>query len=144
MFTFKRKKKEVDTETEPLLLNYYNDGTLFIPKKIEAVIISSIKQSKLNEIALLDYSINNISTKLVIMKKMLSDNENNLEKSRKQFVEQIKREVNPDLLCQICFDSRINVILTPCGHTFCTNCLGNATACFNCRANIEHPFKLFI
>ena len=79
MFTFKRKKKEVDTATEPLLLNYYNDGTLFIPKNIEKVIISSIKQSKLNEIELLDYSIKNISTKLVIMKKMLSDNENNLE-----------------------------------------------------------------
>jgi|TARA_B110000285_G_C14751404_1_gene435353 hypothetical protein len=144
MFTFKRKKKEVDTATEPLLLNYYNDGSLFIPKKIENVLISSIKQSKINEIKLLDYSINNISTKLVIMKKMLSDNENNLENSRKQFVEQIKREVNPDLLCQICFDSRINVIITPCGHTFCNNCLGNTTICFNCRANIEHTFKLYI
>ena len=144
MFTFKRKKKEVDTTTEPLLLNYYNDWTLFIPKKKEKVIISSIKQSKLNEIGLLDYSIKNISTKLVIMKKMLSDNESNLENSRKEFVEQIKREVNPDLLCQICFDSRINIILTPCGHTFCTECLGNSTTCFNCRSTIEEAFKLFI
>ena len=144
MFTFKRKKKEVDTTTEPLLLNYYNDGTLFINKKKEKVIISSIKQSKLNEIGLLDYSIKNISTKLVIMKKMLSDNESNLENSRKEFVEQIKREVNPDLLCQICFDSRINIILTPCGHTFCTECLGNSTTCFNCRTTIEKAFKLFI
>ena len=144
MFTLKRKKKVVDTAIEPLLLTYYKDGTLFIPKKIEKVIISSIKQSKLNEIELLDYSIKNISTKLVIMKKMLSDNENNLENSRKQLLEQIKREVNPDLLCQICFDSRINVILTPCGHSFCTNCLGNSTTCFNCRSTIEKTFKLFI
>ena len=143
MFTFKRKKK-VDTTKEPLLLNYYNDGTLIIPKKKEKEIISSIKQSKLNEIGLLDYSIKNISTKLVIMKKMLSDNENNLENSRKEFVEQIKREINPDLLCQICFDNRINVILTPCGHTFCTECVGNSTTCFNCRSTIDKSFKLFI
>tara|TARA_B110001469_G_C9635607_1_gene318668 strand:+ start:73 stop:507 length:435 start_codon:yes stop_codon:yes gene_type:complete len=144
MFTFKRKKKEVDTTKEPLLLHYYNDGTLIIPKKKKKELISSIKQSKLNEIGLLDYSIKNISTKLVIMKKMLSDNENNLENSRKEFVEQIKREVNPDLLCQICFDNRINVILTPCGHTFCKECLGNSITCFNCRSTIDKPFKLFI
>ena len=41
----------------PLVLNYYNDGTLFIPSMNQKDVFNFLKQSKMKEIELLDYSI---------------------------------------------------------------------------------------
>ena len=64
---------------------------------------------------------------------------------RETYIEKIRREVNPDLLCSICFERRINTILIPCGHTFCKDCLQsyNTKTCFICRDDIETLQKIY-
>ena len=59
-FIFGSKKKISDNP--PLQLNYYNDGSLYIPSSKQGEILKSIKQSKIKEIELLNYSINNLQT----------------------------------------------------------------------------------
>ena len=140
-FLFNSKKRL--SNNLPLQLNYYNDGTLYIPSKKQKEILSSIKSTKLKEIELLDYSINNLQTQLLILKKIQSENINNIEKSKKELIESIKREVNPDLLCSICFDKRVDVVVTPCGHTFCSSCLGGSRECYSCRTKINQTHKIY-
>jgi hypothetical protein len=137
------RKKEMNKTKPPLNLEYYNDETLFIPKKYYNDILSSIKNSKLKEIALLDYSITNLKTQLLIVQKMMSEKTNDIENSKKEMIDMLKREINPDLLCQICFERRVNLVLTPCGHTFCDKCFGNNTHCFNCRGDVSSAHKIF-
>ena len=145
-YLFKRGKKELDLVKEPLTLSYYNDGTLYINKKDQKEIISSIKASKLKEIELLNYSINNLQTQLLIIQKMASEKTNNIENSKKEMIANLKKEINPDLLCSICFENRINLVLTPCGHTFCSKCfdITKQFECYNCRTKVNKGYNIFI
>ena len=124
-------------------MEYLKDETLYISKKNEKEIIKALKRKRLMEIELLDYSINNLSTQLILINKMVKDKVNSLDNRRKEYIEKIKKEINPDLLCQICFSNRIDIILTPCGHTFCSDCIGDSKECFNCRGSIEKSYKVF-
>lgn len=143
---FKRSKKEIDLVKSPLKLSYYSDGSLLINKKDQNEIISSIKASKLKEIELLNYSINNLQTQLLIIQKMVSDKTNDIENSKQEMIANLKKEINPDLLCSICFENRINLVLTPCGHTFCDSCfnLKKNKECFTCRTNVNHGYTIFM
>ena len=57
------------------------------------------------------------------------------------------RVTNPSTtlpLCPVCFDGPINMCLIPCGHTFCSECLGNSRfQCAVCRTNITNKQKIF-
>ena len=68
---------------------------------------------------------------------MKGEEEQQIESTKLQLIDSIKREINPDLLCQICYENRVNIVITPCGHTFCDKCLGNSLVCYSCRGNIE-------
>ena len=139
------KSKKVDLDQSPLMLNYYADGSLIIPKKMESLIKKSLKKRKLKEIELLNYSINNLSIQNTIIDKMISEKKEMLETTKQLFIENLNRNVNPDLLCGICFERRINLILTPCGHTFCDTCFDDQTdECFFCRNPVEARFKIYI
>jgi hypothetical protein len=48
-------------------------------------------------------------------------------------------------LCSICIEEGVSHALTPCGHTFCQNCIRKHTgnACFICRANVRDRVKLY-
>lgn len=138
-----KKQKEKDSNKPPLVLEYFKDGTVIIPKKNHNEIATSLKNSKMKEIELLDYSINNLKTQLLIVQKMMTDKMNNIEQSKREMINNLKREVNPDLLCQICFERRVDIVLTPCGHTFCEQCFGSNTNCFNCRGNVLKKHRIF-
>lgn len=140
---FKTKKKVIDTSKQSIELKFYDDGTLLIPKSAEKVIINSFKKSKLKEIELLNYSITNLMSQIAITKKMIDDNISNFENSKKDYIEKLKREINPDLLCSICFERRIDLVLTPCGHTFCSECFGSSVNCFQCRTLVVTKYKIF-
>tara|TARA_S200000501_G_C20811270_1_gene738492 strand:- start:449 stop:883 length:435 start_codon:yes stop_codon:yes gene_type:complete len=140
-FLFKTKKKISDKP--PLTINYYDDGTLYIPNNTQNEIVRSIKSSKLKEIELLNYSINNLQTQLLVLKKMKGDASNNIENSKRELIESIKKEINPDLLCSICFERRVDTVLTPCGHTFCLECLGNTNECYSCRGAIGGRHRIY-
>lgn len=47
-------------------------------------------------------------------------------------------------LCSICFDDSVSYTITPCGHTFCSNCvLRQGTSCALCRATIREKVKIY-
>ena len=140
---FKYRKK-LDNNKEPLQLHFYEDGRIFIPKDKEMLIISSIKRSRIKEIELLNYSIKNLASQISITKKMIDDNINNFEISKRDYITKLKKDINPDLLCPICFDNRLDTILTPCGHTFCKQCIGLSNDCYICRTNVKQSYSVFI
>jgi hypothetical protein len=48
-------------------------------------------------------------------------------------------------LCSICFNDPIQYVLTPCGHTFCVNCIKKQmTQCYVCRQTVRERVRLFI
>lgn len=140
-FIFNSKKRISDKT--PLLLNYYEDGTLYIPSSKQREILKSIKQSKIKEIELLNYSINNLQTQLLILKKLEGDTSKNIEETKRELIQSIKRDINPEILCSICFEKRVDTVLTPCGHTFCQECLGNTAECYSCRGRIELKHRIY-
>jgi hypothetical protein len=48
-------------------------------------------------------------------------------------------------LCSICVEEGVSHALTPCGHTFCQNCIRKHTSnvCFICRAGVRDRIKLY-
>lgn len=140
-FIFTSKKKI--SGKAPLLLNYYDDGSLYIPSFKQNEIIKSIRKSKIKEIELLNYSINNLQTQLLVLKKLERDTSKNIEETKGELIQSIKRDINPDLLCPICFEKRVDIVLTPCGHTFCQECLGNTLECYSCRGNINTKHRIY-
>lgn len=48
-------------------------------------------------------------------------------------------------LCSICVEEGVSHALTPCGHTFCQNCIRKHTsnACFICRTNVRDRIRLY-
>ena len=73
---------------------------------------------------------------------MKSETCNNIENTKKELIDSVKREINPDILCSICFDNRVDIVLTPCGHT-CENCLGKVYECYTCRGTINSKHKIY-
>lgn len=46
--------------------------------------------------------------------------------------------------CTICMGREVGVALTPCGHTFCEECVRNQmTACYICRVQIRDKLRLY-
>jgi hypothetical protein len=142
---FKRKSSANKTSNlkNPIILNYTDNGNLLISKSTQKTILKSIKSQKLKEIELLDYSISNLQSQIIILRKMIEDQGSILENEKQQLIKSIKQDINPDILCQICFENRVNLVLTPCGHTFCGKCLDNSSICFACRSPINDRFKIY-
>ena len=48
-------------------------------------------------------------------------------------------------LCSICVEEGVSHALTPCGHTFCQNCIRKHTSnsCFICRATVRDKIRLY-
>jgi hypothetical protein len=46
--------------------------------------------------------------------------------------------------CNICMAKEVTHALTPCGHTYCEDCLRNQnTSCYNCRTQIRDRIRLY-
>ena len=138
-----QKQKQKQKHKPSIELNYTNNGALIISKSNQKAILNSIKSQKLKEIELLNYSITNLQSQIIILRKMIEDQGSILENEKQQLIKSIKHDINPDLLCPICFENRVNLVVTPCGHTFCAECLDNSPSCFICRTIIQDKFKIF-
>lgn len=59
----------------------------------------------------------------------------------------IKPEDASKKMCPICFESEVNTVLVPCGHTYCRGCAENDRSrnakCPQCRSVINARVKLF-
>lgn len=69
------------------------------------------------------------------LKKMINDN---LDKD-------IDETLKKDMLCTICYTNKIEMCITPCGHTFCCKCTKNIkNKCFICNTHVTTTTKLYI
>lgn len=59
-------------------------------------------------------------------------------------VSQSRFERSPTPTCTICMTREVVLALTPCGHTFCEECVRNQlTSCYICRAQIRDKLRLY-
>lgn len=53
-------------------------------------------------------------------------------------------ERHPAPTCTICMTREVTTALTPCGHTFCDDCVRNQlTSCYMCRVQIRDKLRLY-
>jgi hypothetical protein len=46
--------------------------------------------------------------------------------------------------CSICLDNTISHCCTPCGHTYCYNCINESNNCYICRSFISNKIKIYL
>ena len=48
--------------------------------------------------------------------------------------------------CVVCFTRDVDMVLVPCGHTFCSSCArrGLRTRCHTCRADVSSSMRIYI
>jgi hypothetical protein len=62
----------------------------------------------------------------------------------KEDVETIQA-ISNELLCSVCLTNKINVCITPCGHTFCDKCTAHMkSSCYMCKGNVANKVKLYL
>jgi len=61
--------------------------------------------------------------------------------------ELVKPEDAQKKICPVCFDNEVNMVLVPCGHTYCRGCAemdrSRNAKCHQCRAVINSRIKLY-
>jgi hypothetical protein len=62
----------------------------------------------------------------------------------KEDVESIQK-ISNELLCSVCLTNKINVCITPCGHTFCDKCTAHMkSSCYMCKGAVSNKVKLYL
>ena len=95
-----------------------------------------LKNEQLKKLEHIDYAIQTIKTNYSIerknIEKLYEIKENihkYLENEREQYLEKLKKDTNPELQCQICYENRLDIVLNPYGHMFCHKCFKDSSNC---------------
>jgi hypothetical protein len=57
-----------------------------------------------------------------------------------RFIQSVENEP----MCGICFKDSVSYTISPCGHTYCQNCLRRqSSTCFICRGNIRDKIRIY-
>lgn len=145
--------KKDKTQEELKLLEFLENKFSKIDSKTEKLIYGVMKNKHITELNNINFAKENIQNTYIIEKQKLDnlikikDNLSSIIKSREQFyINELKKKINPDLLCNICFENRCNIVLNPCGHIFCDNCWikkEKENICFVCRKDVINSIKIF-
>jgi hypothetical protein len=91
----------------------------------------------------------NITDKLTEMRNTITDEINNISCTSHKSIDQLKAQAdiktfNADI-CQVCYDSPIDIVLDPCGHlVICSGCKSYISgSCPLCRKRITKTFKIY-
>lgn len=105
----------------------------FEKDQVEEVVnaVNDVITDRISKIALLNQNI-------VEYKKLIN------ECISKEDVETVQA-ISNELLCAVCLTNKINVCITPCGHTFCDKCTDHMkSSCYMCKGNVSNKVKLFL
>ena len=105
----------------------------FEKDQVEEVVnaVNDVITDRISKIALLNQNI-------VEYKKLIN------ECIPKEDVETVQA-ISNELLCAVCLTNKINVCITPCGHTFCDKCTDHMkSSCYMCKGNVSNKVKLFL
>ncbi len=141
-------KKNVKEELE--LLEYFENKIKKMDSNTKNKLFGILKNEQLKQIEHINYAIQTIKTNYSIerknIEKLYEIKENihkYLENEREQYLEKLKKDINPELQCQICYENRLDIVLNPCGHMFCHKCFKDSSNCFVCRKDVSNIIKVF-
>jgi hypothetical protein len=141
-------KKNVEEELE--LLEYFENKIKKMDSNTKNKLFGILKNDQLKQIEHINYAIQTIKTNYSIERKNIDKlyaiKENihkYLENAKKQYLDKLEKDVNPELQCQICYENRLDIVLNPCGHMFCHNCFKDSSNCFVCRKDVTNIIKVF-
>ena len=89
-------------------LKVINDKIININKNRKNI-DKQFKIIKLKEIESLDFIIKNLNNQILILNKKYNDRNNELFVIKNNYLEHLKKNINPEFLCNICFENRINL-----------------------------------
>ena len=144
--------KHQNKEYELKILNFLENKFSKIDKKLEEQIFGILKNKQIKEINSLNYGIETLKNNYIIEKKKIDEllliktNINKyLELNEEKYREEVEKKVNPNYLCNICFENRCNIVLNPCGHMYCQNCFNKENKiCHMCRKPVKDIIKIYI
>lgn len=132
-------KKEPDN----IVIEVDEYGNIHMDKDIEKVIIESIKKSRVEDIKMIDYSINQAESKLVMINKDIDDYTCVLNGIKNNAYHILKTQIEDEYMCQICFANKKNMIMVPCGHMICNKCIPTLNNCFFCRTPVNQVYRVY-
>ena len=143
--------KNKDEENELEILEFLEKKFENIDSNLEKKIYGVFKNKHIRELNDINFAIENIKNNYLIEKRNLEkllQIKNNLlsyiKSNEDYYKNEIKKEINPDYLCNICYENRCNLVLNPCGHIFCDKCYSSKEKfCFICRKAPTNCIKIF-
>jgi hypothetical protein len=141
-------KKNVEKELE--LVEFFENKIKKMDSDTKNKLFGILKNEQLKELESINYAIETLKTNYSIehrnIEKLFAVKENihkYLENTKKQYLEKLEKDVNPELQCQICYENRLDIVLNPCGHMFCYKCFKDSDKCFVCRKDVNNVIKVF-
>lgn len=142
------KKKDPNKELE--ILTFLENKFKKLDDNLKTKIYGVLKNKELTELSDINFAIENLRTTYIVERQQINklllvkDNIHKYLQSVKQdYISNLKKDINPELQCQICFENRLDIVLNPCGHMFCNKCFGDNKNCFNCRKEVTNIIKIF-
>ena len=96
------------------------------------ILYNSLNKSMIDKLRMLEYTINNLERQIVIKKKDFNT-----------YLSDLNSKLTSKYECSICFDNPKEIVLVPCGHSFCEQCFVNSNTCFICRTVTIHKQKIY-
>ena len=125
----------IDTITKKIIIDII-DGNIVnkIDKNDQDIIFICLKKKYRETLEDYTFALNNITTKFLIEKRKQEEYLTNKENILKAKYE-----------CSICMENSKNVVLIPCGHSFCDVCTNNSSdnICYICREIINFRQKIY-
>lgn len=149
-YNSKSISEKIEKELE--VLEFLENKFSKLDSNTEEKIYGVMKNKHIKEINNLNFAIESLKSNYSIEKKKLDELlkiKNNLnlflKENESNYISNIKKEINPDLLCNICYENRMNLVLNPCGHIFCDKCFKETNkTCYICRKFVTNSIKVFI
>lgn len=150
LFNSKSKSEKIEKELE--VLEFLEKKFSKLDSNTEKKIYGVMKNKHIKEINHLNFAIESLKSNYAIEKKKLDEllNIKNdltlfLRENESNYINNIKKQINPDLLCNICYENRMNLVLNPCGHIFCDKCFKDTDkTCYICRKCVTNSIKVYI
>ena len=96
------------------------------------ILYNSLNKSMIGKLRMLEYTMNNLERQIVIKKKDFNT-----------YLSDLNSKLTSKYECSICFDNPKEIVLVPCGHSFCEQCFVNSNTCFICRTVTIHKQKIY-
>ena len=129
-------KERHDNRVETITITFIGNEVKFedASKLDKKILYNILSNKKRQELADLDYSINNLRLTY-----------NSLKSANDKKLEETENRLKAKYECSICMENTREYACIPCGHTYCEECCRKMTSgqCYTCRKQVDFFQKLF-